>query len=105
MSFASVGEAGCYDYLRALEQAGEIEILQTQASVYLTAARILYKPDFRILDRKLHCEVWVEYKGFETPEWRIKRRLWEYYGPGPLRIYKGAGRNFRLHEKILPKTT
>lgn len=102
MSFASKGEANCYDYLRALEQNGEIEILQQQAQVYLSAARILYKPDFKIQNLIKDRLEFVEYKGYETPEWRIKRRLWLAYGPAPLRVYRGSGRNLVLTETLIP---
>lgn len=99
MSFASKGESRCYDMLVLEEQAGLISNIRAQASVYLTDARILYKPDFCVFDHKLNEDVYVEYKGMETPVWRIKRRLWMHYGPGRLRVYKGKN----LHEEIIPK--
>ena len=102
-SFASKGEANCYLYLKALEQAGEVKILQTQVQVFLTDAKILFKPDFLVRDLKLDQDVYVEFKGFETPEYRIKRRLWQHYGPGLLRVYKGSGNAIRLFEEIKSK--
>ena len=67
-----------------------IEVLQCQAQVKLTLAEIIYKPDFKCCDKRTGEVFYVEAKGFETPEWRIKRRLWMYYGPGRLEIYKGS---------------
>ncbi len=101
-SFASRGESDCYQMLQLMEKAGEIEVLQCQDHVYLTDAKITYIVDFRILDKTLSRMVWVEYKGFETPEWRLKRRLWKFYGPGPLRIYKGYGLRVTMTEEIIP---
>lgn len=102
-SFASKNEANCYTMLKNMEAAGEIKDLKCQVSVYLTAAKILSKPDFKYFDVALNQEVWAEYKGFETDVWRIKRRLWMFYGPGILRVYKGSGDRIRLHEEITPK--
>lgn len=87
-----------------MEKAGEIEILQTQDHVYLTDARILYIPDFKIFDKTIHETVHVEYKGPETAVWRIKRRLWIHYGPNRLRVYKGSGLRMIVTEEIIPKS-
>jgi hypothetical protein len=100
-SFASKGEAGCFDMLSLLEKAGKIRDIKTQVTVYLTRARIIYKPDFQFEDLELAQTVYAEFKGFETSDWRIKRRLWMYYGPARLRIYKGA---MTLVEEIIPET-
>jgi predicted nuclease of restriction endonuclease-like RecB superfamily len=86
--------------LKALELAGELSIIQVQPQVRLSAAEILYKPDFLIQDLKINERVYVEYKGYETPEWRIKRRLWMAYGPGKLRIYKGSGLRLVMTEEL-----
>lgn len=101
-SFSSKGEAGCFQMLELMERAGQIEILQAQDHVYLTDARILYIADFKIFDKEIGQTVWIEYKGFETDVWRIKRRLWIHYGPGQLRVYKGYGDRLRITETIVP---
>jgi hypothetical protein len=102
-SFASKLEASLFGLLRLREMAGEISELKTQASVYLTDARILYKPDFSYLENGV--EQFAESKGFETSDWRIKRRLWGCYGPGPLHIWKGSAARLAHHETITPKKT
>ena len=102
-SFASQGERALYRHLKELELAGELEELCCQVSVHLSAARILYKPDFRARCGSTGDLIWYEYKGFETPVWRIKRRLWMHYGPGVLKVFKGrVGRIFES-ESIVPK--
>lgn len=92
-SFPSKGHAHCYSILKLQEKAGEIQLLQVEDNVRLSEAKILYIVDFKCLDLKTNKEFWVEFKGFETPQWRIKLRLWEHYGPGDLHIYKATYRN------------
>ena len=88
-SFQSGLEASTYAVLKLLQKAGEIKSIQVQDHCYLTDARILYIADFK-------CELpdgsfyWVESKGFEQPTYKLKKKLWEYYGPGDLLIYKGT---------------
>ncbi len=102
-SFASKGEAGCFDYLTLLEKAGEIKDLECQQSVYLTDARIHYIADFKYFDAKENATIWADFKGFETPVWKIKKKLWLYYGPGILRVFKGYGTRMTIVEDIRPK--
>jgi len=100
-SFASKAEAELFDMLKAQQDSGEISDLACQVCVYLTESRILYKPDFAFTEngQTIHAEM----KGFETDTWRIKRRLWKNYGPGPLRVYKKANGMIYLAEEIIPK--
>lgn len=99
-SFASKGEAGLYDHLLMREKAGEISDIKTQVQVYLTDAKILYKPDFSYIENgKIR---FAEFKGFECGIWRIKRRLWKFYGPAPLEVYKGTYPRLKITEVIEP---
>lgn len=104
-SFASKGEAACDQLLCLMEKAGEIRIKKRQAVVYLSRARIMYVPDWMIENLKTGQDEYVEFKGFETPEWRIKRKLWMYYGPAPLTVYKGSARHIFVHEIIIPNNS
>lgn len=99
-SFASKLEASVFTMLKARENAGEIEVLQVQDHVYLTEARILYMPDFKCMDKKTNIIFWTEAKGLDTPQWNIKKKLWRFYGPGKLEIYKGSHLRPYLHEII-----
>jgi len=85
--FSSKFECAVYQYLRFLEKADEIKILKFQDNILMTDADILYIPDFKIFDNHLNEEVWVEAKGFPTPVWQMKKRIWRWYGAGLLRIY------------------
>lgn len=101
-SFDSGLERSVFAILELQRRAGEIDKIQQQDTVRLSAAGIIYKPDFKIWP-VLGDIYWVEAKGFETPEWRLKRRLWKAYGPGSLVIYKGTAARPFIHEAIIPK--
>jgi hypothetical protein len=101
-SFASGLEAALYEQLKLRKLTGEIESIKVQAKVLLTDAKILYKPDFECV-RTDGTKFWAESKGFETSDWRIKRRLWMHYGPGPLEIWKGSAKRLTLAETLIPE--
>lgn len=101
-SFASKLEAAVYDMLLLLKKAGEVSEIRCQTQVALSRAKIIYKPDFEVT-RTDGSRYWVEAKGFETPEWRIKRRLWLAYGPGTLEIWKGRPTHLVLSETLMPE--
>ena len=48
--------------------------------------------------------VWVESKGFETSDWRLKRRLWVHNDVGMLEIWQGSSARPLLHETIIPRS-
>lgn len=100
--FSSKLESAVFDFLTLLERSGEINNIEKQPQVHLTRASIGYKPDFKYFDIKRGTTVWVEAKGLEVGEWRIKKKLWRSYGPGPLLVYKGSYRRLTLDEEIIP---
>lgn len=87
-SFDSLGEMNYYKQLKLREFIGEITVITLQEKIYLTKAKILYKPDFTVLDIN-GSKYWIDYKGFATSTFQIKKRLWKFYGPGTLHIVKG----------------
>jgi hypothetical protein len=101
-SFASKLEASVYQVLKLLIRAGEITEIKCQVQVELTRARVIYKPDFQCT-RPDGSIYFVESKGHETSDWRIKRKLWQYYGPGELQIWKGNASKPFMYEVIHPK--
>lgn len=101
--FDSKLEAALFDELKLRERAGEISEIQAQDTVYLTLARIMYKPDFKFMNNSSGEYEWAEAKGFETTDYRIKRRLWQWYGPGKLYVYHGSHSRLMLKETIIPK--
>lgn len=103
ISFASKLESSLHDHLLMLEKAGEIRDIQLQKRVKLTEAEIVYIPDFCAVDVKTGQTVYYESKGYETEVWLIKKKLWRFYGLGPLFIFKGRAPKLSLVEVIIPK--
>jgi hypothetical protein len=83
------------------ERAKELKLIQAEDTLYLTEARIEYIADFKCLDLKTNEFFWVEAKGFESPRWPIIQKLWRFYGPGPLEIWKGTHARPHLAERII----
>ena len=96
--FNSVAEAECYLMLKLLERNGQIKIIELQPKVYMTNARILFILDFLI--EQNGEKIYIEFKGFETPVYKIKKRLWRHYGKGLLRILKKRGFEFDTVEEV-----
>lgn len=85
--FSSKLEQSVYRILQFKQKAGLIKNLRCQHSVSLTRAGIGCKVDFSFEEKgKL---AFAEAKGCETDRWRIIRKLWPFYAPGRLYIYKG----------------
>lgn len=98
VDFDSKAEAECFQMLKLLERNGQIKIIELQPKVYLTRARILYKPDFKIDEGgKI---VFIDVKGKRTTAFQIKKRLWRYYGQGVLRLVQKNGFSFDKLEEI-----
>lgn len=104
-SHRSQAEASLCLNIQAREQSGECRLIQAECHVYMTKARLLYIPDFKIFDLKLNQEVWEEMKGFETSQWKRNQRLWKHYGPGLLRVWKKGKRDIFLFKEIWPEET
>ena len=71
------------------ERAKEITDIKCQTAVELTAAKIRTKMDFSYVVIASDERIWVEAKGVETERWRMIEKLWRFYGPGKLEIWKG----------------
>lgn len=104
-SFHSKGERNHYEQnIRLREIAGEISDVKFQTQIELTDAAVIYKPDFVYFEKATNQTIAEEFKGFETPDWRIKRKLYSVYGPYPLRIFTADRRGSLTKEQIIPKT-
>lgn len=88
-SFASKLELATYHLLKLRRRAGEIKEIKVQDHVKLSRANITYIADFRC-ERPDGTFFWVESKGYPSASWAIKLKLWKYYGPGDLEIWKGT---------------
>lgn len=99
--YDSIAEKDYAEILLALEKSGAISNIRRQEMIKLSAANIGYKPDFSYTEAGRR--IYVDVKGFETPEFRLKARLWRAYGPGPLRIVKrGKNGGFVTVKEIMP---
>lgn len=100
--FDSVGESVCYQYFKLLQSSLQVEILAFQEKIYLSEARILYKPDFTIYDIHSDYTYWVDFKGIRTASFALKARLWKAYGPGELKIMEiGPSRKIATTSSIV----
>ncbi len=100
--FSSKFESAIYDMLLLRQKLGEIKNIRCQHPTHLTRAQIGLKVDFSYEDMNGKI-TFVEAKGFPTEGWKIKKKLWAYYGPGPLEIWQGDYRRPKLSETLIPK--
>jgi hypothetical protein len=102
--FDSKAEAALYHRLALQQRCGEIHALKCQpGTIFLGPARTQYRPDFSFIKKDGEEVEWAEFKGFETPAWRIKLKLWRSVGPGKLHVYKGSASSMKLVETVIPK--
>jgi Protein of unknown function (DUF1064) len=99
--FDSKLEASLYELLLQGQNAGSIQELRVKPNIFLTEAKIRMIPDFCAIAETGQL-TFFEAKGFETDVWKIKKKLWKFYGPGPLRIFSGSYKYFRMTEEIIP---
>lgn len=96
--FASAAEAERYLQLKELEAAGRIDKLQLQVTYPLTVNGVLitrYRADFSydVIDDRGGCirSVVEDIKGMITPEFTIKRKLYDALYPVKLSVIELAG--------------
>ena len=94
-------EAGLYLLLKAEMKAGVIENIEFQPKVDLTEAKIRLRPDF-LVTFDTGEKAYFEAKGVETDAWKLKLKLYRFYGDLPLYIYKGTMTRPKLVEKVIP---
>lgn len=102
--FDSAGEASYYRFLKMQQLQGKLKILALQPKVYLTDARILYKPDF-LVEYPDGKKDFIDFKGMKTAIFQLKKRLWEFYGEGNLILikYNRKSNSFEIMETIVTK--
>jgi hypothetical protein len=82
VQFDSTFEGKRWMELQAMKWAGEISDLRRQVHVHLTAG-IKMIVDYSYFDNH-GVQVYEDAKGVETAVFKLKKRLWAEYGPGPL---------------------
>ncbi len=102
--YDSKAEFQLFRWFELMEKQKMYSDIRRQVQIKLTDAKILYIVDFLVFSHEKGCDVYAEMKGFETSDWRIKKRLWAYYGPGPLHIYKPGSDGWPvLSEELNPR--
>ena len=101
VKFDSKAEAEYYLFLKGL---CDVEILDLQPKIYLTTAKILYKPDFYVKDLITKESYYIDVKGMCTPVFMIKKRLWKAYRTERLLLVKKSGKTFKVMEDIKSAT-
>lgn len=102
-SHRSLLEKAVCNLIALEEKAGKIVHEAHEDSVYLTEARYRCIPDFRCRDVATGQVFWREAKGFANQRWPTTKKLWKFYGPGPLEVWKGDYRRPVLAETIIPR--
>ncbi len=83
----SKAERTYWDQLQLLETAGDIRDLRRQVRVPLGIGQRYFRMDFVYWDNRLDEWIFDDFKGFATPEWKLKADIWAAgFGPGILRI-------------------
>lgn len=101
--FDSRAEAALHTLLSLRERAGEIrDLAHHPGTVFLSEARVQYRPDFRYIITKTGEVEHAEFKGVETSSWRIKRKLWIAYGPTRLVVWRGSVSSMKIVEVLGP---
>ena len=101
--FASKMESAGYDWLKLREKAGEITEIKCQQSVTLAEGNghtVRWKLDFSFRIVATDQLEYLEIKGFETKQYRLKLKLYKMRPPAPLTIMKGTYKRMFVAERI-----
>lgn len=91
-TFDSGLERRLYGMLKERVELGEITDFEVKPRVRLTKAQIVCIPDFTA--KQTGQRIYYEAKGFEAERWLMIRKLWKFYGPGPLFVFKADRRGY-----------
>lgn len=97
--FDSTAEANFYVTLKEKKEKGSIKEIELQPKCYLTRAKILYKPDFKVTFPD-GSQAYIDIKGFATPVFNLKKKLWKEYGPGVLKVVEYKRGAFKTIEEV-----
>lgn len=100
--FDSKAESEMYLILCDWLKKGEIIAIDRQQTIKLTRANIGYRTDF-VITRPDGSKEAVEYKGWPSEVFLLKKKLYKFYGPFRLSIYKKKGKTIYLDEVIDPE--
>ncbi len=104
--FGSKLEAAGYDMLKLRELSGEIKDIKCQQAVTLAEGnghRVRWKLDFSFRIVATDQLEYVEIKGIETADYKIKLKLYKMNPPAPLTVVKGTYRKLFIAERVEKK--
>lgn len=101
ISWPSTGEYRRYCQLQSMERGGAITELERQPLFYLTKARISYRADYSYTEEGRR--IIEDFKGVQTPRFKLICRLWKHYGPHLLRITGSKRGRFVVTDEIEPE--
>lgn len=84
IKFQSKAEGAYYQVYKEI-------IVEMQPKIYMTDAKILYKPDFLLSNGD-----YIDVKGMTTATFNLKARLWKHYAKGKLIIVKRIGNSYKF---------
>jgi hypothetical protein len=86
IKFSSKLEQRWYRHIKEMKESGEVLFFLRQVPFHLPG-EVIYRADFMLFFADGHAEIW-EAKGFDTPEWLIKKKLVEAIYPIEIKIVK-----------------
>lgn len=103
LKFDSKAESSVHDMLLMRQKSEEIKITGIHVHTIIEPlSKIKWIADFECLDLFTQDTFYVECKGFETPEWRLKLRLIRAHFPYKVEIWKVNSNGPFLHELVKP---
>ena len=86
IKFSSKLESRWYSIIKDMQENGEILFFLRQVPFHLGGG-VTYRADFMLFFTDGRVEVW-EAKGYDTPEWVIKKKLVESLYPIKIKVVK-----------------
>jgi len=86
IKFSSKLEGRWYLIIKEMQEAGEVLFFLRQVPFHLPGD-VVYRADFMLFFTDGHVEVW-ESKGYDTPEWVMKKKLVEAHYPIEIKVVK-----------------
>ena len=104
IKFDSKAEGNIYLAHKEKQGNGECKIIGFQKTLHMIGAEITYRTDLVLLSWVTGQEYYVEAKGVETPEWKLKLELYRrgFFGDKKLEIWKQSGKKVKKIDEIYP---
>jgi len=84
--FSSKLEKRWYSVIKDMKDSGELLFFLRQVPFHI-APDVTYRADFMLFYTDGNVEVW-ECKGYDTPEWKIKKKMVENIFPIEIKVVK-----------------